>query len=168
MTKRFKTVSSLQQHLKSSLLKSVEDRLIKICIDVVQQSIQRNVYDVYTPKGDYAYDRTFDLLSAVTVANIVMGTKYLTFEVHMDTEKINPQIRSSTDSNVWNAHASVEEMDVSEYIPLWIEEGTNGSLWDRDGAHYMESAYVDLSGGRLAQELVVALRRQGWDVKRIS
>lgn len=165
MTRRFKTVSGVQQELKLSLIRAVEDRLMQICIDVVKNHIQKNVYEAYIPQGDYAYDRTFDLYNAVTLTNMVMGTKYLTFDVQMDSDKINPQIR---EGDSWNAHASVEGMDVSEYIPLWIEEGTSGSLWDREGAHYMESAYVDLSGGKLAQELVVALRRQGWEVKRIS
>lgn len=168
MSKQFKTVSALQGHLKNSIVESIEDKLVKICIDVAQQYIQKNVYEAYIPTGEFSYDRTYDLLDAVTVANINVGTKYVTFEVFMDSSKINPQIRSSFDSNAWNAHADVTQIDVSEYIPLWIEEGTSGSLWDRDGAHYMESTYVELSGGRLAQELASELRRKGWSVKRVS
>jgi hypothetical protein len=167
-TRRFKTVASLQSQLKGDIVQSIENEVAKMCEKVVNDSINKNVYQAYTPQGDHAYNRTFELLNAVTVGNIVVGIKYVTFEIYMDSEKINPRIRNGDDSSQWNAHASVEQMDVSEYIPLWIEEGTSGSLWDREGAYYMESAYMDLSGGALAESLYVAMRRRGWEVTRIS
>lgn len=168
MSRRFKTVSSLQNHIVDSIVSAIENKIIEICIEVARKNIQEKVYDAYIPQGENAYDRTFDLLSAVTVANINVGVKYVTFEIFMDSEKINPHVRNSYDGNQWNAHASVEGIDVSEYIPLWIEEGTEGSLWDRDGAHYMEATHYDLSGGKLARELADALRLQGWDVIKVT
>ncbi len=168
MSRRFKTVSSLQSHLKSSILEAIENKIVAICIDIVQKNIQEKVYDAYIPDGD-SYDRTFDLINSVTVGNLKIGTKYATFEIFMDTEKITPQIRNGVhDYGGWNAHADMHSIDVSEYIPLWIEEGTSGSLWDREGAHYMQASHYELSGGQMAQELADRLRQQGWMITTVS
>jgi hypothetical protein len=162
---RFKTVSALQGHLKSSIMTAIEGKVTAICMDVVQEYVRKNVYEAYIPQGDEAYDRTFDLLNSVTIGNLSIGYKYASFEIYMDTGKINPQIRNGTQGyGGWNAHADVHSIDVSEYIPLWAEEGTSGSLHDREGAHYMEDAYFDLSGGELAVALANSLRSQGWNV----
>jgi hypothetical protein len=169
MSKRFKTVSALQDHLKQSILEAIENKIIDICMKVAQKHIEERVYEAYTPQGDFAYDRTFELLNSVTVGNLNVGTKYVTFEIYMDTEKINPYVRNSFDGyHGWNAHADVYGIDVSEYIPLWIEEGTNGSLFDREGAHYMEQTHFELDSGKLARELANALRQQGWCVIEVS
>lgn len=169
----FKTYSALQGHLKESIIEAVQGKITEICINVVKDYIQRNVYEAYVPDND-SYDRTFDLINSVTVGNISTGTKYVTFEIYMDTEKINPQIRTSSFNQEgdgytgWNAHADVYDLDMSEYIPMWIEEGTEGSLWDREGAHYMYDSWVDLSGGDLARALADALRNQGWKITSVS
>lgn len=168
MSKGFKTVSALQHHLKQSILEAIENKIIDICIKVAKKHIEERVYEAYVPQGDLAYDRTFELLNSVTVGNLNVGAKYVTFEIYMDTEKINPYVRNHFGHNGWNAHADVYGIDVSEYIPLWIEEGTNGSLFDREGAHYMEQTYFELDNGKLAQELANELRKQGWNVIEVS
>lgn len=162
----FKDLSSLQGHLKDGMVKEVYGRITDICVKIARKNIQEKVYDAYIPQGEFAYDRTYQLLNAVTVGNIQIGLKYLTFDIFMDSEKILPQ---ETGQNQWNKHADIEyNQDVSEYIPMWVEEGTTGSLWDRDGAHYMEATTFELGGGILARELAKGLRSQGWDVKFVS
>lgn len=164
MSRRFKSVSALQGALKNSLVEAIENKIIDYCIKVARKNIQARVYDTYTPQGENAYDRTFDLLNSVSVGNFTIGTKFLKFDVFMDADKITPRVRDAFDSGAWNAHASVDPIDVSEYIPLWIEEGTNGSLWDRDGAFYMEATHFELDDVRTARELADYLRREGWDI----
>lgn len=161
----FKEVSTLQNHLKTSIVNSIQGRVREIILDVAQKHINKNVYQVYTPSGEGAYDRTYELLEAVTVGNIVIGTKFITFEIFMDVEKINPVVN---DGSKWNAHASVDPIDVSEYIPMWVEEGTTGSLWDRQPAHYMKDTTSELKFGRLARELSVALSNEGWTVTMVG
>lgn len=161
MTRLFKDVSSLQGHLKTSIVNGIQGRVTDVCIKLARKNIQEKVYDAYIPSGENSYDRTYELLDAVTISNIQVGYKYVTFEIIMDSGKLNSNVKGD---NQWNQHASVYPMDVTEYIPLWIEEGTTGSLWDREGAHYMEATYFELSGGLMARELGDALRAQGWNV----
>lgn len=169
--KRFQTVSALQAHLKKSIVDSVESRLVEICYKVVEKNILDRVYRAYIPKGEYAYDRTYELMDSLTIDNISVENKCVTFEIFMDASKIKPY---ETGDGEWNQHQSMPtdstpSYDVSEYIPQWIEEGTSGSLWDREGAHYMEQSWIELDIGtnNLAKELENALRAEGWDVKFI-
>lgn len=145
-------------------MEAVNGQIVDIAIQVVQEHLMSTVYDAYEPKGDYAYDRTFELLNSVTVGNAKMGTKYIYFDIFMDSEKIKPY---ASDDHSWNQHSSVDPMDVSEYIPMWVEEGTEGSLWDREGAHYMEQSWMELDNGKLALEFANALRMKGWKVVRV-
>lgn len=159
---RHQTVSSLQSHLKDSIVEGIEKDVRSIAFRTIRRYVHQNVYQKYAPSGD-GYERTYELVDSITLGNIKVGYKYITFEVFMDTSKINPYEQKS-----WNAHANVDyTQDTSDYVPLWIEEGTEGSLWDRDGAHYMEDSVRELDNrGELAFALYFALRQQGWEVRR--
>ncbi|MCY8228696.1 hypothetical protein MOC30_13995 [Bacillus spizizenii] len=164
MTRNHKTVSSLQGQLRSDIIESIQNDVADVAIKTVQEHLNQSVYQAYIPKGEYAYDRTFELLNSVTVGNVKMGNKFVYFDIFMDTEKIGSYVKEGNAE--WNQHASVEGMDVSEYIPLWTEEGTDGSLWDREGAHYMEQSWIELDSGKLAHEFANRLRQKGWNVVR--
>ena len=157
----FTTVSQLQKHLKSTISTSNIEQLVKTTI---KEYIHSNVYQAYVPSGENAYDRTYDLINAVDLFEIKTGTKHHTFEVYVNPDLIHAQVMEGTE---WNKHASMpnsQAYDVSEYIPLWIEEGTEGSLWDRNGAYFAEEANWDLGRGRLVKELAGVLRNAGYRV----
>lgn len=161
MTRIHKTVDSLQSQLKGDILGAINGTIANLCTQVVQDNVRAKGY---IPNDNTDYDRTWELLNSVTVGNLTVGYKYATFEVFMDTEKIGSYV---TEGNDWNQHASVDPIDVSEYIPLWVEEGTSGSLYDREGGHYMEFSTFELGDGRLAKALEKELRAQGWKITTI-
>ncbi|MCC3687363.1 hypothetical protein LLR47_19320 [Bacillus cereus] len=168
MSRLFSSVSELQHHLKDSIREGIEHKLMKIVLEIVQKYVDKNVYhNPFKKEGsEFAYDRTMELMNSITIGELKMGTKYATFEVYMDAEKIRA---SETDEGYWNQHANIDyTQDTSNYIPQWIEEGTNGSLWDWQPTHYMADSYFELSDGSLARELADALRREGWNVIRVS
>jgi hypothetical protein len=160
----YQTLNEIQSELKRSIIEAIDNKIADICIKVVQKYLQERVYDAYTPQGDFAYDRTMELFNSVTVGNLQVGVKYIKFEIYMDTEKIKPYVY---DDNSWNAHASVDPYDTSENIPLWVEEGTSGSLWDREGAHYMEQSYFELDDS-MVRDLADRLRLEGWKVISVT
>ncbi|KDN90469.1 hypothetical protein MF621_004143 (plasmid) [Bacillus velezensis] len=163
MGRRFKTVSELQKNLKNDILNSIKDKISEACVEIVRKNINDKVYKSYIPQGENSYDRTYELLDSVVVGNFKLGTKYAQFEIYMDSNRINPYVTSEGE---WNKHVSFDPIDESEMIPLWIEEGTDGSLWDRDGAHYMEESSIQLDDS-LYKELARELKRNGWEVKII-
>ncbi|HDR8454035.1 TPA: hypothetical protein QC364_000834 [Bacillus cereus] len=160
---KFEDLSGLQSQLKSDIMKAIVSELYTMCEKVVLDNLNKLVYEAYIPQGDWAYDRTMDLLNSVTVGNLEVGTKIASFEVYMDATKIHPHV---TDDVAWNQHASIDPIDVSEFIPMWVEDGTHGSLWDREGAHYMEQSYVSLDSS-LTLELAKTLREHGWNVTEV-
>lgn len=157
-------ISSLQRHLVESVRRGLHDRLFEICEQVVQDNIQKKVYDAYTPQGDYPYDRTYELLNSVDISPLKVGYKYAEFEVFMNTDLINAY---TTPPKEWNQHADVYGLDMTQYIPKWIEEGTTGGLFPRSGAYYMSDSFVELTDGRLGKELGNHLRKEGWNVVSI-
>lgn len=166
MAKLFKTISEVQKQLKGDIKEALEDDIAEAIIRVVEKYLQSNVYDAYIPQGEFAYDRTYELRNAVVMSPVKVGNKYAKFEVYMDSDLIDANVID--DNRKWNQHASVDPIDVSEYIPMWVEEGTNGSLWDREGAHYMADSYFDLSDGSLAKMLANELRSRGWKIINVN
>lgn len=168
MTK-VQTISELQKRLKDSIVNAVQSKVAEICYRVVRDNLIERVYWNYIPQGESSYDRTYELMDSITVGNVSIGTKNVYFEIFMDTDKIHPY---ETDSGEWNQHQSMgtNSYDTSEYIPMWVEEGTEGSLWDREGAHYMEQSWIELSSGSqsIVKALAKALKSEGWNVKSVN
>ena len=163
MSKNHKTVGSLQNHLERDIVNSLEEKIFQVCQEVVEEYVYKLVYNGgnYVGNGENPYEHTMELFNSVTVGNLKLGNKYATFDIFMDSEKIRPYVRGDGE---WNAHASVDPIDVAEYIPLWMEEGTSGSLYDHEPTHYMEQSFLKLDGGYLARELGARLRSLGWRV----
>lgn len=157
----FDTVSELQRHLKNTVSASQIDEVVR---RVVRGYIDENVYQNYTPNGLYAYDRTYELIDAVEIMEKRLGTKHYSFEVAINPSSMTMD-NTRSDSGQWNAHASMPptSSDVRDLIPLWIEEGTKGGLWEREGAFYNQDAYIDLDSGKLVRTLLNALKNAGYD-----
>lgn len=162
MSQKFSRISDLQKHLKNSILEAFEHKVTQVVINTIRDNILKRVYFAYTPQGDFAYERTYELLDAISITGFTAGTKHITLEISMDASKISSYV---TAGYSWNQHADIWGNDVSEYIPLWIEEGTEGSLWDRSGSYYMANSYNELTReSRVTKVLAEALRREGWNV----
>lgn len=151
----FTNVASLHKHLKTTISTSKIEILVK---ETVDKYIHENVYSAYTPNS---YVRTHEFEKAVIIGEEILTDEGYTFEVYIDSSRLN-SVMGGVDE--WGQHASVHGADVTEYIPLWLEEGTRGSLWDRNGAYYMQDSHIELSGGKLAQALAKGLRAQGYMV----
>lgn len=147
---------------------ALESVLSKTAKRVVEDNVQKYVYDAYTPQGLFPYERTNELLQSVTIDNLRIGTKRASFEVFMDSAKIHPY---SNDEGGWSQHESMTTGDdVSDYIPMWVEDGTKPSLWKhpfpagRPARHYMEKSKLELHL-KMFNQLASELRKQGWDVR---
>jgi hypothetical protein len=85
----------------------------------------------YTPKF---YERTFELIESITCSKAKkIGNGEYQVKIYFDTDKINPY---SGENGMWSQHQSITNgADVSSFIPLWIEEGQNSSIFSYEGVH---------------------------------
>lgn len=162
----FNNVSEMQKYLKETIGTSNIEEVVR---STMRDYIDEKVYRNYTPNGLDAYDRTYELISAVDIVEKKMGTKHYNFMVY-----INPDLLTSdgmrSERGGWNAHASMPQggsiYDTREFIPLWLEKGTSGSLWDREGAYFNNDTFMDLgTGGGLVKALVKRLRQAGFNAQ---
>lgn len=125
-----------ERHMKFAL-----EEVAKIVEEEIKDYIKHNLYDAYSPTH---YTRTYDYINSLTVGKVKKEGSGYTIEIFFDTDKIYPQPPDGVGR--WSRHSSITSYnnggsgdDVSDMIPIWIEYGTSGSLWDRDGIYSMEN-----------------------------
>jgi hypothetical protein len=163
--KTFKDLNSLMKHLENNILLDVQ----KVGEEV--KSILRNNVRVlwyerngtnWTPKD---YERSWMLIDSISVSKAIkIGNKYQV-EIFFDTDKIIPMY--GTDDKPWTRHMSIiDYKNVSEAIPLWIEEGNNNSsIYSYEGVHPVQITKDDLkSDNYIKERLKELLEMQGYKV----
>lgn len=157
----FSNLKDLYSYSVKSTIECADDILDKI-VEVLRDFTKVNVYQKYSPKE---YDRTFELINSISKRNFKkIGKNMYVAEVFFDDKKI----RARESDGFWNFHMSVDNIDISASLPFWIEFGTNGSLWDRDGAFMVKETERFLQktnklNSLLRQELI----KKGFKVKYI-
>jgi len=151
-----------------SLFKYINQN-IKLSLDQVAQQVQQMVKDfiiqeLYQNYKPTEYDRTYEFLNSVSVSKVeeITKGKYMV-QIYFDTSLIHPYITSS----FWNAHASVTGHNMSSFIPLFLEEGTDfPSLYPREGIHSMETIREDLDRSKKYMGMIKEfLEKKGFKVE---
>ena len=127
----------IEKHMKFAL----ED-VAKMVEEEIKDYVMRNLYNIDSPT---AYTRTYDYINSLTVSKVKQNADGgYTVEIFFDTDKIMPQPPDG--EGRWSRHSSITSYngggsgdDVSDMIPVWLEYGTNGGLFDRDGIYAMEN-----------------------------
>lgn len=129
--------------------------------NMLKKLLKERLYDAYDPK---MYDRTFELLNSISHSEIIKlnnGTYFI--EIYYDTDKIRSYPRERGDFGqyvAWGRHTSFKDEDVSEWIPLWIEEGTKNKYYSHKGTHSVEDTkkWITKEYNRLFR---IALKKYG-------
>lgn len=131
-----KMLQYAERHVKIAL-----EEVAKVVEEEIKNYVMKNLYNAYEPTH---YTRTYDYINSLTVRKARKEGNGYTVEIFFDTDKIYP--RAPDEKGRWSRHSSITSYnkgrtpdDVSDMIPVWIEYGTNGSLWDRDGIYTMEN-----------------------------
>jgi len=138
---------------------------------IIADYVKKKVYSAYSPT---MYDRTGDLLNSLDVSEVKKVGSGYEVTVFFNTDFI----RSNIVDGGWNQHMNAKGKDdedinatwkgipVNELIPVFIEEGVENSLWDRDGIESMK--YVQEMLAKTDRHLKVlsrVLRMRGFNVK---
>jgi hypothetical protein len=132
---------------------------------IIGNYVKRKVYDAYSPK---MYDRTGDLLNCLDVSEVKKIGNYYEVSIFFNTDFIH----SNEVEDGWNQHMNADGSEtwngipVNKLIPVFIEHGVNGSLWDRDGIESIEYVRNKLaSTDRHLKVIARVLRMRGFNVK---
>lgn len=129
---------------------------------LVRDFISNKLYNTYHPTQ---YVRTYDFLNSVSIRVI----DDFSVEVYYDTSLIRPSYEGV---EFWYQHMNVYPRDEnnpkrqSEYIPLWIEYGTDSKVYSRGPLLAMETIYNDKKTVKnILQSLKIFLKKEGYKIK---
>jgi len=162
----FKSLNSAFKYINKDLQK-VFPQVAEQVKQLVQTEIWELLYQSYTP---FQYERTTDFIRSVSVNKVkLLSNNTIQIEIYYDASKI---ISREVAGSKWNQHMSYSDgdkyqsNDVSEYIPLWLERGTdpnNGNFFPRKGMGAMKKV-IENEQLRIENYLLIELKKKGYDV----
>ena len=112
---------------------------------MLKRLLKKRLYDAYDQS---MYDRTYELLNSISHSEVIKENNNSYYvEIYYDTDEIRsyPRKEDGLFSYKWGQHTSFDGEDTSEWIPLWIEEGTDNQYYSHKGTHSIEDTKEWLS-----------------------
>lgn len=168
-TFNIKTTADLKRMLQY-IEKQTQDALRLISLEVekmMKDYIIKALYNAYQPKD---YLRSMNYINSLTVKKVTKnGVGELEVEISFDSNKIYSR---EMEGEYWNQHMSVNGDDtwggrpISEWIPIFMEHGVSGSLWDRDGIEVVDTILKELNSNSTYKKMMMKeLKRKGFNVE---
>ena len=164
MKKNFKSIKELTDYLNNCLVKAMDgvgEKALKHMKNYVKKEFEKVEPSIY--ERTYEYLNSIDRFEAWIHSDGSIRT-----EIYYNADLINPYLASNdfgrgteyASGQNWNWHASFDNEDMSEYIPLFLEYGTNNPYYSHDGI----GGIIDLRKWvqvNLKKQLAIELRKQG-------
>jgi len=159
----FKTLDSLIRHVEKNISNSLHYVALEV-EKIMKEYIMEHLYNAYTPED---YTRTYDYINSLRIKKVNKTNSGYQVEIYFDTDAIYP--RDADGDNRWSSHQNItNDVDVSKYIPLWIEKDTVDSLWDRDGIDVLSNTKkIIIETGMHVKKIQELLKARGIDCKII-
>lgn len=142
----------IEESVHESLLPTAD-----VVLNLVKKFIWENMYEAYSPDQN-SYRRTYEFANCVSLKFIDNRT----IQIFYDSKKIHAN--EAPDGSFWDQHMSqTSGQDMSMMLPIFIERGTSGSLWDREPLGAMEAILNNQENSHklILRELVTFLNKQG-------
>lgn len=131
INKRFKTLDEF-----SSINKAIGEGFGRYIAELggafMQEYITQRVYGEDALGGASSYERTYDLINAVTVTRSAGGQ----WKVGIDGRKIH--VSPAKDPNEWGQHAGIHGEPVASQMASYLEMGNDSPLYSYGGIEYIE------------------------------
>ena len=105
--------------IKQQVAKALQDDVARIVYATIHEYLLSTVY-AQTPS---MYQRTFEVLRALTVGVAHIEGNSVSVEIYIDSDKIVPYTRDEG----WNAHQSFDGSPFNKELPYALEFGTGGN-----------------------------------------
>lgn len=161
----FKDLKSLFSYINKNLKFSLQEVGQQV-EQIIKDYIMEHLYNAYTPSD---YSRTYDFINSLSVKKVQQSNNGYIVELFFDTNRI---ISYEVEDRYWNQHMNIDGSDtwngekINEWIPIWLEKGVSGSLWDRDGIDSMKNVKNELEAtGKHIKMIVDILKKKGFKVE---
>ena len=154
-------LSWVAPELLSDITSVIRDEVISYC----QQVLFKHVYSTVYARSPGMYERTYDVLSAVTVTDIVVTGSQASFEVKIDAgmlSHISPTPGAPWKSP-WGSHAGFKNQQFTEGLIEILDEG-GGSSWHSHPAANFYKLTFNQFDSELLSVLASGIAARGWDV----
>ena len=147
----------LADRIGQDIADSIKGEVLTLCRDALKQWVMATVY---SGGGGGTYAHTFEVLEAVDVKNVNVGTRSATFDVVIDTSKISPHYGAP---GYFRPHVGVTNQDFSggNLIEV-LDQGTGAGLIPRAGGKFFDKTQKQLES-EVVPVMVAALKSRGWD-----
>lgn len=149
-------LNGLASKLRADVKSSIEKKVFKICEEALRKSVMMTVYS----GKPVMYDRTYELLRAVSIDNVNVGHSQATFEIIIDPNKMG-LYPSTKDS--WGKHQGLSGQDFREGLIVALDQGSSSPMYSHPAHGFFDKAYDGLEI-KIVKAMATDLKANGWDV----
>ena len=130
----FKNVQELQNYIKTQAKIALKTQVAQQVKQLLEKYIHMDVYESFTPSY---YERTFQLLNAVKIGEVIETGNVMSINIY-----ITPEYLGHTTILGWKK----EGLSPNDPVPVssvaeWI---SSGETWGRNEAEFIEHTYQEL------------------------
>ena len=149
-------LNGLASKLRADVKSSIEKKVFKICEEALRKSVMMTVYS----GKPVMYDRTYELLRAVSIDNVNVGHSQATFEIIIDPNKMG-LYPSTKDS--WGKHQGLSGQDFREGLIVALDQGSSSPMYSHPAHGFFDKAEIGLES-KIVKAMATDLKANGWDV----
>ena len=149
-------LNGLASKLRADVKSSIEKKVFKICEEALRKSVMMTVYS----GKPVMYDRTYELLRAVSIDNVNVGHSQATFEIIIDPNKMG-LYPSTKDS--WGKHQGLSGQDFREGLIVALDQGSSSPMYSHHAHGFFDKASDGLEI-KIVKAMATDLKANGWDV----
>ena len=149
-------LNGLASKLRADVKSSIEKKVFKICEEALRKSVMMTVYS----GKPVMYDRTYELLRAVSIDNVNVGHYQATFEIIIDPNKMG-LYPSTKDS--WGKHQGLSGQDFREGLIVALDQGSSSPMYSHPAHGFFDKAESGLES-KIVKAMATDLKANGWDV----
>jgi len=111
----FTNLTQLEAYLLKSIKEGMQDDVARYVKDTIQKYLLSTVY----ANDQKEYERTFEVLRALTVGKAVTNGNEISVSIYIDADKIIPR----SNDGMWGSHQSFDGTPYNEELPFLLEYG---------------------------------------------
>lgn len=135
----FKDLKSLEAYIQKNIANAMQDDVARHVRNTINKYLLSTVY----ANNQTTYERTYEVLKALTVGNIVTNGNEIYVNIYIDADKIIPR---DGREGMWGIHQSFDGSPYNEELPFLLEYGNkkHNPYYNTPSFEYMKLSKEEL------------------------